>query len=151
MVWNTPLAISDQFSWFCSLPTHYAFSSPHWQDSTSSWKTETSLSLYSISQKQLKHWCVINFDFFLKPKHCIIPGSMKKITVPAGSRTKLNTFLNSAFCEKIFFQLYTLFLIVSISFNDQKLSYPTHSVARKDRANEKKKESKRAREKSMCI
>ena len=40
----------------------------HWQDNTRSWETETSLALYSISQQQLKYWCVINIVFSPKAK-----------------------------------------------------------------------------------
>ena len=51
-------------------------------------EAETSLGYCSAAQQQLWHWCVINIDFLLKPKHSIIPDTMKKISsVPTESRT----------------------------------------------------------------
>ena len=55
----------------CPLSPH------HWQGSMRSWETERSLALCSTAQQQLKHWCVISIGFLLKPKHSIIPDTMK--------------------------------------------------------------------------
>jgi len=78
MGWNIPLASLGQLSWFRSLlePPQ----PPHWQDRMGSWNILGSVQNCSATSKQQ---CVINIVFLLKPKHSIIPDSMKgKSTVP---------------------------------------------------------------------
>ena len=59
-------------------------------DSMRTWKTETSLALYSTVQQQLKHPCVSNIVFLRKPKYSIIPDTMKKISsAPAEIMTQV--------------------------------------------------------------
>jgi len=88
MAWNILLDSFGQLSWLQLLSgcpgslsppnSSCPLSSPHWQDSRRSWGTEISLTLYSTAQQQLKHWCVINVVFLLKPKCSIISDIMKK-------------------------------------------------------------------------
>lgn len=50
-------------------------SAPHncTQNSTESWNV---LALYSTTQQQLTHRCVVNIVFPLKPEYTVIPGTM---------------------------------------------------------------------------
>ena len=67
MVWTIPLANLSQLSQFCSLrapwvlhcewPWHYA----------------------TLLNRNYKHSCVISTVFLLKPKHIIIPDTLKKM------------------------------------------------------------------------
>ena len=70
--WMTPLSFID----FSHLPVP---SQPLcWQDSKRSRKTETSLFVYSTTQQNLKYQCFINIVFLLKPKHSIMPYTIKE-------------------------------------------------------------------------
>lgn len=51
------------------------------------WGTEISLALYGTAQQLIKHLCVTNFVFSLKPKRRILGDIMKKKTVPAETKT----------------------------------------------------------------
>jgi len=54
-------------------------SPPHLESSVRSWETETPLAPYSTAQQQLNHQHVINMLFLLlKPKHTIVPATIKK-------------------------------------------------------------------------
>jgi len=57
-------------------------------------EAETSLILWSAAQQQLKRWCIINIISLPKPKHSIIPDTVKKISsVPAETMTGLLGFI----------------------------------------------------------
>lgn len=70
MVWNNPLAHSDQLSGPCSLPTSYP--APHWQ-SMGNQKV--------LDFANLKHHCVTNFILILHSKCSTIPFSKKKLSL----------------------------------------------------------------------
>ena len=81
MVWNIPLASLGQLSQFCSLSAPCA---PQPLVGRSVWEAE---------KLKLRHYCVINVIFLLKPKHNITPNTMKKInSVLAETRTQWLSF-----------------------------------------------------------
>ena len=79
---------------------------PCWQDSMRSWETEMPFALYSTAQQQLKR-CVINIVSLLKPKHSIIPDTMKEKSAlsqlkPGHSITDVRNFCDESFIHWIF-------------------------------------------------
>ena len=57
---------------------------------TANWCPAVLKILHPPRWKQTKHQCVISITFLLKPKHSIIPDTMKEInSVPAETRTEL--------------------------------------------------------------
>lgn len=89
MVWTIPLAsLSCRL---CPLPKNCA---PHCQSSTRSWETEKSLALYRIAQQQRKRQYIISTGFLFKPKHSIIPETVKEkptLSQLRPAHTEINT------------------------------------------------------------
>ena len=86
MVQDIPLASLGQLSWFC--PHTAPCAPPVLLAGRAAGEAETSLTLCSAAQQQLKHWCIISTVFLLKPKHSIISDTTKKnSSIPADTRT----------------------------------------------------------------
>ena len=77
-----PCSMEYPFGQFRSAVLVLTSPSSLWPPSHSLYKKLRKLKhscLHSTAQQQLKHWCVINIIFLLKPKHSIIPGSIKTL------------------------------------------------------------------------
>lgn len=95
---NIPLASLRQLSWFSPFQLLVLSPSPSLSGQYKKLKNWNVLgSAVNTAQQQLKHWCIINIVFLLKPKHSNIPDTEENQLCPSWNqgttelhRTQLN-------------------------------------------------------------